>query len=136
MHMTKRLLLAVAFGVSFPGMPGVGGVGGLHVCVVTHHELHLGPAMPACAAVERDAKQWLADNNDDDAGHDATAAATQREAWTVQLAACGSLAAACAKGFTYILANAPARFSHLDSGARCLRSLHNNTICAFPHSRC
>lgn len=115
-------------------MPCVGGVGEgvpgrplrqaeaaivrpLHVCIVTHHEQHLGPTMPSCAAVERDAKQWLADNNDDDAGHDATASALQREAWTVRLAACGSLAAACAQGFTYIIANAPARFSRLDRGA-------------------
>jgi len=88
-----------------------------HVCIITHHEQHLGPTMPSCATVERDAKRWLADNNDDDAGRDATTAALMREAWTVRLAACGSLAAACTAGFSYILANAPARFSRLHRGA-------------------
>ena len=124
-----KRLLAIAFGI--PGMCGVGSVQlgrrtleaqagqrkSPHMCIVTHHEQHLGPTMPSCATVERDAKRWLADNNDDDVGVDATASALMREAWTVRLAACGSLAAACTAGFSYILANAPARFSRLDRGA-------------------
>jgi len=87
--------------------------------------------MKTCAATEHAARTWLeAGGNESTSSHQEVSwivhgfifhlensscmHRAKREAWTIRLVACAILAAACSRGYSFIIANAPAKFSHLN----------------------